>query len=48
VIRFQEENAKLERVWHEHLHGREYTKLSQRQISALAGQFYEEMIVHAP
>ena len=43
-IRFQEENAKLERVWHEHLHGQEYAKLSQRQLSALAGQFYQEMI----
>ena len=43
-IRFQEENAKLERVWHEHLHGQQYAKLSQRQLSALAGQFYQEMI----
>jgi hypothetical protein len=43
-IRFQEENAKLERMWHEHLNGRQYVKLSQRQISALAGEFYREMV----
>jgi hypothetical protein len=43
-IRFQEENAKLERMWHEHLNGRQYVKLSQRQISALAGEFYRETV----
>jgi hypothetical protein len=43
-IRFQEENAKLERMWHEHLNGRQYVKLSQRQLSALAGEFYREMV----
>ena len=36
---FQEENVKLKRVWHEHLNGRAYTVLSQRQIVALAGEF---------
>jgi integrase len=43
-LRCQEENVKLERMWHEHLNGRTYTVLSQRQISALAGEFYREMI----
>jgi hypothetical protein len=43
-IRCAEENAKLERMWHEHLRGRTYTVLSQRQISALAGEFYREMV----
>jgi len=37
-LRCQEENVKLERMWHEHLNGRTYTVLSQRQISALAGK----------
>jgi hypothetical protein len=39
-----EENVKLERTWHEHVHGKTYTKLSQRQIVALAGEFYREMV----
>ncbi|MGZ6371206.1 MAG: DUF6538 domain-containing protein [Bdellovibrionota bacterium] len=43
-IRCQEENVKLERMWHEHVHGREYMVLSQRQIVALAGEFYREMV----
>jgi integrase len=43
-IRFQEENARLERMWHEHRHGQRYVKLSPRQISALAGQFYDEAV----
>ncbi|MBN9004913.1 MAG: hypothetical protein J0H40_05815 [Rhizobiales bacterium] len=43
-IRFQGENAKLERLWHEHLNGRQHVMLSQRQISALAGEFYREMV----
>lgn len=43
-IRCAEENAKLERVWHEHLHGKTYAKLTQRQIDALAGEFYREMV----
>jgi integrase len=43
-IRCQEENAKLERVWHERAHGPIETVLSHRQIVALAGEFYREMI----
>jgi hypothetical protein len=43
-IRCQEENAKLERVWHERAHGPVETVLSHRQIVALAGEFYREMI----
>nr|WP_166309202.1 DUF6538 domain-containing protein [Bradyrhizobium sp. 2S1]MCK7664940.1 hypothetical protein [Bradyrhizobium sp. 2S1] len=43
-VRFKEKNAELERVWHEHLHGRQYVELSQRQVSALAGEFYREMM----
>src|SRR5882724_4977989 len=43
-IRCLEENLKIERMWHEHVHGREYTVLSQRQIVALAGEFYREMV----
>jgi integrase len=43
-LRCHEENVKLERMWHEHLHGRTYTLLSQRQVSALAGEFYREMV----
>jgi hypothetical protein len=43
-VRFKEKNAELERMWHEHLNGHEYTKLSQRQISALAGEFYRELV----
>lgn len=43
-VRFQEENANLERIWHDHLNGQQYAKLSQRQISALAGEFYNEMV----
>ncbi|RED22791.1 hypothetical protein BJ123_14033 [Rhodopseudomonas thermotolerans] len=41
---FREKNAEIERLWHEHLHGHQYAKLSQRQISALAGEFYQETI----
>ncbi|MBK0726071.1 hypothetical protein, partial [Escherichia coli] len=43
-IRFQEENARLERMWHDFTHGRQPVKLSQRQLSALAGEFYREML----
>jgi hypothetical protein len=43
-IRCQEENVKLERMWHEHVHGKAYAMLSQRQIVALAGEFYREMV----
>ncbi|OCX29100.1 hypothetical protein QU42_19375 [Bradyrhizobium sp. UASWS1016] len=43
-IRFQEENARLERMWHDYTHGRQPVKLSQRQLSALAGEFYREML----
>jgi integrase len=43
-IRCMEENVKLERTWHDHVHGKTYTKLSQRQIVALAGEFYREMV----
>jgi integrase len=43
-IRCMEENVKLERTWHEHVHGKTYAKLSQRQIVALAGEFYREMV----
>jgi integrase len=31
-------------MWHQHLNGHEYSKLSQRQISALAGEFYRELV----
>jgi hypothetical protein len=43
-IRCLEENVKIERMWHEHLHGKTYAKLTQRQIDALAGEFYREMV----
>lgn len=43
-LRFVEETAKLERMWHEHLHGRQSVQLSQRQLSALSGEFYREMV----
>jgi hypothetical protein len=43
-IRCQEENVKLERMWHEHVHGKAYAMLGQRQIVALAGEFYREMV----
>lgn len=43
-VRLLEENAKLERLWHEHLNGLTYTVLTHRQISALAGEFYREMV----
>lgn len=43
-VLFQEKNAELERAWHEHLHGRQYVEASQRQISAIAGEFYREML----
>lgn len=43
-IRVLEENVKLERTWHDHLHGQAATVLSQRQIEALAGEFYREMV----
>jgi integrase len=44
TLRCQEENLRLERMWHEHLHGRRYDELSQRQLAALAGEFYREMV----
>jgi hypothetical protein len=43
-VRFKEKNAELERVWHEHLHGRQYVEVPQRQLSALAGEFYRELL----
>src|ERR1700682_5525945 len=43
-IRCLEENVKLERMWHERVHGKAYARLSQRQIVALAGEFYREMV----
>jgi hypothetical protein len=43
-IRCLEENVKLERMWHERAHGPVETVLSHRQIVALAGEFYREMI----
>jgi hypothetical protein len=43
-IRCMEENVKLERTWHEHVHGKTCTKLSQRQLVAMAGEFYREMV----
>lgn len=43
-VLFKEKNAELERVWHEHLHGRQYVEVSQRQVSALAGEFYRDMV----
>jgi hypothetical protein len=44
VLRCNEENLKLERMWHEHLHGRTSTELTQIQVAALAGEFYRETI----
>lgn len=44
VLRCNEENLKLERMWHEHLHGRTYTELTQMQVVALAGEFYRETV----
>ncbi len=43
-IRVHEENVKLERMWHDHINGQTATILSQRQIEALAGEFYREMV----
>jgi integrase len=43
-IRCLEENVKLERMWHERIHGKAYARLSQRQIVALAGEFYRDMV----
>ena len=43
-VLFKEKNAEIERIWHEHLHGRQYVEVSQRQASALAGEFYRDMV----
>jgi hypothetical protein len=44
VLRCQEENLRLERMWQENLHGRAVATPSQLQITALAGEFYREMV----
>ena len=44
VLRCQEENLKLERQWRAGLVGTPPTELSQLQITALAGEFYAEMV----
>jgi integrase len=43
-LRCKEEGLKLEKVWHDRLHGQTYTVLSHLQIVALAGEFYREMV----
>jgi hypothetical protein len=43
-IRCQEENAKIERQWRAGLVGTPPTELSHLQITALAGEFYAEMV----
>lgn len=42
VLRCQEENLKLERAWHDNLVGVPVSDLSHLQITALAGEFYDE------
>jgi hypothetical protein len=44
VLRCQEENLKLERQWRASLSGRPPTELSHLQITALAGEFYNETV----
>lgn len=44
VLRCQEENLRLERMSQENLFGRTVSKLSQLQITALADEFYREMV----
>jgi integrase len=44
VLRCQEENLKLERQWRYNLVGTPPTDLSHLQITALAGEFYTEMV----
>jgi hypothetical protein len=44
VLRCQEENLKLERQWRAGLIGTPPTELSHLQITALAGEFYAEMV----
>ncbi len=44
VLRCQEENLKLEREWRANMVGRQPTELSHLQITALAGEFYAEMV----
>jgi integrase len=44
VLRCQEENLKLERQWRHNLIGTPPTALSHLQITALAGEFYAEMV----
>jgi integrase len=44
VLRCQEENLKLERQWRSTLVSSPSTELSHRQIVALAGEFYAEMV----
>jgi hypothetical protein len=43
VLRCNDENIRLERLWRRNL-GRTPTILSQRQIAALAGEFYRETV----
>ena len=44
MLRCQEENLRLERMWQENLHGRAVATPSQLQIIALAGEFYRKMV----
>jgi integrase len=44
VLRCQEENLKLERAWHDNLVGLPPSDLTHLQITALAGEFYSEMV----
>jgi hypothetical protein len=44
VLRCQEENLRLERTWHDNLAGLPVSDLSHLQITALAGEFYDEMV----
>ena len=39
VLLCNKENLKLERMWHEHLHGRTHTELTQLQVAALGASF---------
>jgi hypothetical protein len=44
TLRCQEENLKLERSWHDHLVGVPALELSHLQITALAGEFYDQLV----
>lgn len=44
VLLCQEENLRLERAWRENLYGTPPSDLSHEQITALAGEFYDEMV----